>query len=93
MLFEINYKTDIFRESGKLISKNVSIKELIELDTVTVGQLINNKTNKPYRNKCVLYQDNKSMIVEHSYEQIKDLKTKNNRTIVKGYKNYENDKL
>lgn len=81
MLFEINYKADINTKF-----KSVIVKELVELNDISVSQLINTRTGKPYKNKCILSKNNDNIVVEHPYELIRDLKT-NSRIVIRGFNN------
>lgn len=67
--------------SSKLISKKMEISSIEEY-----CELINQNTLKPYKKRCLLKTyDGQWLIVNHSFKELNEMKSSNNRTIVKGF--------
>ena len=71
--------------STKLISKKMEISSIEEY-----CELVNQNTLKPYKKRCLLKTyDGQWLMVNHSFKELHEMKSSNNRIIVKGfYGNY-----
>lgn len=85
MLYEITYKTNIYKDEKMkvILVKNAIMKETVELNEYNVGQILNNK-GIPYKKKCRIFNNDIGLVIDHPYEEIKKAKF-SNRIIIKGF--------
>ena len=58
--------------------KKININYIVEIQ-----EMINHRTKKPYKNRCLLKTDDQWVIANHSFDELCELKK--NRTIIKGF--------
>jgi hypothetical protein len=64
---------------GKYIVKRVEIHEIMEF-----SELINERTNKPYKTRCLLRTIDGWLPVKHSFEQLMEMKNTPQRIVIGG---------
>ena len=64
---------------GKFIVKRVEIQEVLEF-----SEIINERTNKPYKTRCLLRTIDGWLPVKHSFEQLMEMKNTPQRVIIRG---------
>ena len=64
---------------GKYIVKRVEIQEVVEF-----AEIINERTNKPYKTRCLLRTIDGWLPVKHSFEQLTEMKNTPQRVIIRG---------
>ena len=64
---------------GKFIVKRVEILEVLEF-----SEIINERTNKPYKTRCLLRTIDGWLPVKHSFEQLMEMKNTPQRIIIRG---------
>jgi hypothetical protein len=65
---------------GKFIVKRVEILEVVEF-----SEIINERTNKPYKTRCLLRTIDGWLPVKHSFEQLMEMKNTPQRIIIRGF--------
>jgi hypothetical protein len=65
---------------GKFVVKRVEIHEVLEF-----CEIINEKTKKPYKTRCLLRTIDGWLPVKHSFEQLMEMKNTPQRIIIKGF--------
>jgi hypothetical protein len=64
----------------------IAVKKMNITEITDFAELINPKTKKPYKKRCLLRTiDGQWLIVNHSFKELGEMKNMNNRTIVKGF--------
>jgi hypothetical protein len=66
----------------KLVTKRMEISEITEY-----AELINQKTKKPYKKRCLLRSLDQWLLVNHSFEELTQMKNTQSRVKVKGFYN------
>jgi len=74
-----NGETITLEIPGKFIVKRVEIQEVLEF-----SEIINERTNKPYKTRCLLRTIEGWLPVKHSFEQLMEMKNTPQRVIIKG---------
>jgi hypothetical protein len=64
---------------GKYVVKRVEIQEVLEF-----CEIINEKTKKPYKTRCLLRTIDGWLPVKHTFEQLMEMKNTPQRVIIKG---------
>lgn len=64
----------------KSVIKKMEISEITEF-----CQMINDKSKKPYKDRCMLRTMDGWIIVKHSFDELSKLKDKPNRIEIKGF--------
>lgn len=88
MLYEFKVIKDLYDEpdeagESKLIKKGIITKQLLELDELSISEVINNY-GRIYKNRCLIqHRDLGQIMVMHKYNDIKELKQP---IIVKGFR-------
>lgn len=77
-------------EAGEKIYEDVIYKfatkkmELVEITEYT--EIINERTKKPYKKRCLLRSADQWLVVNHSFEELHEMKKlNNNRIVIKGF--------
>ena len=65
---------------GKVVVKRIEVQEILEF-----CEIINEKTKKPYKSKCLLRTLDGWLPVKHSFEQLMEMKNTPPRIIIKGF--------
>jgi len=65
---------------GKVVDKRIEVQEILEF-----CEIINEKTKKPYKSKCLLRTLDGWLPVKHSFEQLMEMKNTPPRIIIKGF--------
>ena len=65
---------------GKVVVKKIEVQEILEF-----CEIINEKTKKPYKSKCLLRTIDGWLPVKHSFEQLMEMKNTPSRIIIKGF--------
>ena len=66
---------------GKTVVKKMEIDEITDF-----CEMVNSKTKKPYKKRCLLRtQDGGWIVVNHSFEELSVLKREPQRAIVRGF--------
>jgi hypothetical protein len=66
----------------RLVPKRMEIAEITEY-----AELINQKTKKPYKKRCLLRSLDQWVIVNHSFDELTKMKDTQSRITVKGFFN------
>lgn len=66
----------------KLVPKRMEVSEITEY-----AELINQQTKKPYKKRCLLRSMDQWLIVNHSFEELTQMKSTQSRTVIKGFFN------
>lgn len=66
----------------KLVSKRMEINEITEY-----SELINQKTKKPYKKRCLLRTSDQWILVNHSFDELCEMKNSQSRVKVIGFYN------
>ena len=66
----------------RLVPKKMEIAEIIEYT-----ELINQKTKKPYKKRCLLRSLDQWVMVNHSFDELTKMKNTQSRVKVKGFFN------
>jgi len=66
----------------RLVSKRMEIIEITEY-----SELINQRTKKPYKKRCLLRSMDQWLIVNHSFDDLTKMKNSQSRIVVKGFLN------
>lgn len=65
---------------GKIVSRRMEINEITEF-----AEVINQKTKKPYKKRCMLRCMDQWLIVNHSFEELSKMKDTPSRIVIKGF--------
>jgi hypothetical protein len=65
---------------GKIISKRMEINEITEF-----AEVINERTKKPYKKRCLLRSMDQWIIVNHSFDELSKMKDTPSRIVIKGF--------
>lgn len=65
---------------GKIVSKRMEINEITEF-----AEVINQKTKKPYKKRCMLRCMDQWIIVNHSFDELSKMKDIPSRIVIKGF--------
>jgi hypothetical protein len=65
---------------GKIVSRKMEINEITEF-----AEVINQKTKKPYKKKCMLRCMDQWLVVNHSFEELSKMKDTPSRIVIKGF--------
>jgi len=64
----------------RLVPKRMEITEITEY-----AELINQKTKKPYKKRCLLRAMDQWLMVNHSFDELTQMKNTQSRVIIKGF--------
>lgn len=65
----------------KFITKKMELIEITEY-----AEIINERTKKPYKTRCMLRTSDQWIVVNHSFEELHEMKKlNNNRVVIKGF--------
>ena len=65
---------------GKIVSRRMEINEITEF-----AEVINQKTKKPYKKRCMLRCMDQWLVVNHSFEELSKMKDTPSRIVIKGF--------
>ena len=65
---------------GKIVSRRMEINEITEF-----AEVINQKTKKPYKRRCMLRCMDQWLVVNHSFEELSKMKDTPSRIVIKGF--------
>lgn len=65
---------------GKIVSRRMEINEITEF-----AEVINQKTKKPYKKRCMLRCMDQWLIVNHSFEELSKMKDTPSRIVIRGF--------
>ena len=65
---------------GKIVSRRMEINEITEF-----AEVINQKTKKPYKKRCMLRCMDQWIVVNHSFEELSKMKDTPSRIVIKGF--------
>jgi hypothetical protein len=65
---------------GKIVSRKMEINEITEF-----AEVINQKTKKPYKKRCMLRCMDQWLVVNHSFEELSKMKDTPSRIVIKGF--------
>lgn len=65
---------------GKIVSRRMEINEITEF-----AEVINQKTKKPYKKRCMLRCMDQWLIVNHSFEELSMMKDTPSRIVIRGF--------
>lgn len=65
---------------GKIVSRKMEINEITEF-----AEVINQKTKKPYKRRCMLRCMDQWLVVNHSFEELSKMKDTPSRIVIKGF--------
>lgn len=88
MLYEFKVVKDLYDEPdreglSKLIKKGIITKQLIDLDEISISEVISNY-GRVYKNRCLVqHRDLGHIMVMHKYSDIKQLKQP---IVIKGFR-------
>lgn len=82
----VNSKDDSGNIYQEEVPAGIAVKKMNITEITDFAELINQKTKKPYKKRCLLRTlDGQWLIVNHSFKELNEMKNMNNRTIVKGF--------
>lgn len=73
---------DYIEVPDRFVTKKMEINEITEY-----AELINQKTKKPYKRRCLLRSLDQWLLVNHSFEELTQMKNTQSRVQVKGFYN------
>ena len=65
---------------GKIVSRRMEINEITEF-----AEVINQKTKKPYKKRCMLRCMDQWIVVNHSFEELSKMKDTPSRIVIRGF--------
>ena len=77
-------------EEGEKVYEDViykfTIKKMELVEITEYAEIINEKTKKPYKKRCVLRAADQWLIVNHSFDELCEMKNLNNNgVVIKGF--------
>ena len=73
---------DYIEVPERMVTKKMEISEITEY-----AELINQRTKKPYKKRCLLRSLDQWLLVNHSFEELTQMKNSQSRVRVKGFYN------
>jgi hypothetical protein len=70
-VFEFEIISDILNSKSKVLKKNAVIKKLFNLDNIIAEEYIDDKTGKPVKKYCLIYDNNIPYKINKPYEDVK----------------------
>jgi len=70
-VLEFEIVSDILNSENKVLKRNAIIKKLFNLDNIIAEEYINDKTGKPIKKYCLIYDNNIPYKINKSYEDVK----------------------